>query len=216
MSSRPVCKATPSDDDVSGGGRRALAAHQCADAAEAVVAIEKSLENVENLSEDRVLRQYLDKQVITAEAEQKAQVLMGEGDAERNRIYAAAYNKDAEFFAFYRSMTAYENGLRSSDTRFLLQPDSDFFRFFSNPSGKPAAAACISSIMLFTGMPSMRYPSSSVNRSYDRLRPHRVERAVTRRPATPCPISRSCRRVPARRSPCQMEMTQPSPLSSLR
>ena len=46
-----------------------------------------------------------------------------------------------DFFAFYRSMTAYENGLKSNDTRFLLRPDSDFFRFFANPSGKPPAAA---------------------------------------------------------------------------
>ncbi len=55
-------------------------------------------------------------------------------------MFAEAYGKDPDFFAFYRSMTAYENGLRNSDTRFLLQPDSDFFRFFGNPSGKPAAA----------------------------------------------------------------------------
>ena len=45
-----------------------------------------------------------------------------------------------DFFAFYRSMTAYENGLRANDTRFLLRPDSDFFRFFGNPSGKTATA----------------------------------------------------------------------------
>ncbi|MBW8903535.1 MAG: protease modulator HflC, partial [Bradyrhizobium sp.] len=45
------------------------------------------------------------------------------------------------FFAFYRSMTAYENGLKSNDTRFLLRPDSEFFKFFANPSGKPAAAS---------------------------------------------------------------------------
>jgi modulator of FtsH protease HflC len=78
--------------------------------------------------------------VIVAEANSTAEQMRGEGDAERNRLFAEAYGKDPEFFAFYRSMTAYENGLRNSDTRFLLQPDSDFFRFFSNPSGKPAAA----------------------------------------------------------------------------
>ena len=79
--------------------------------------------------------------VIVAEANSTAEQVRGEGDAERNRLFAEAYGKDPEFFAFYRSMTAYENGLRSADTRFLLQPDSDFFRFFSNPSGKPAVAA---------------------------------------------------------------------------
>ena len=78
--------------------------------------------------------------VIVAEANSTAEQMRGEGDAERNRLFAEAYGKDPEFFAFYRSMSAYENGLRNSDTRFLLQPDSDFFRFFSNPSGKPAAA----------------------------------------------------------------------------
>jgi membrane protease subunit HflC len=80
--------------------------------------------------------------VIVAEANSTAEKVRGDGDAERNRLFAEAYGKDPDFFAFYRSMTAYENGLKSSDTRFLLRPDSDFFRFFSNPSGKqPEAAA---------------------------------------------------------------------------
>ena len=77
--------------------------------------------------------------VIVAEANATAEQIRGEGDAERNRLFAEAYGKDADFFAFYRSMSAYENGLKSSDTRFLLKPDSDFFRFFSNPSGVLAA-----------------------------------------------------------------------------
>lgn len=76
--------------------------------------------------------------VIIAEANSQAEQTRGAGDAERNRLFAEAYSKDADFFAFYRSMTAYENGLKSSDTRFLLRPDSDFFRYFSNPSGKMA------------------------------------------------------------------------------
>ena len=78
---------------------------------------------------------------IIAEANSTGERVRGEGDGERNRLFAEAYGKDPDFFAFYRSMTAYENGLKSSDTRFLLKPDSDFFRFFGNPSGKPAAAA---------------------------------------------------------------------------
>jgi modulator of FtsH protease HflC len=78
--------------------------------------------------------------VIVAEANSKAEQTRGEGDAERNRLFAEAYSKDPDFFAFYRSMTAYEHGLKSADTRFLLRPDSDFFRFFGNPSGKPAEA----------------------------------------------------------------------------
>lgn len=79
--------------------------------------------------------------VIIAEANSKSEQIRGEGDGERNRLFAESYGKDADFFAFYRSMTAYENSLKSNDTRFLLRPDSEFFRFFANPSGKPAAAS---------------------------------------------------------------------------
>jgi membrane protease subunit HflC len=79
--------------------------------------------------------------VIIAEANSTAEQTRGAGDAERNRLFAEAYGKDPDFFAFYRSMTAYENGLKSSDTRFLLRPDSEFFRFFANPAGHPPVAA---------------------------------------------------------------------------
>ncbi len=80
--------------------------------------------------------------VIVAEANSKAEQIRGEGDAERNRLFAEAYSKDPDFFAFYRSMSAYETGFKSNDTRFLLRPDSDFFRYFGSAGGnKPAAAA---------------------------------------------------------------------------
>ncbi len=82
--------------------------------------------------------------VIIADANSAAEQIRGAGDAERNRLFAEAYSKDPDFFAFYRSMSAYEQGLRANDTRFLLRPDSDFFRFFGNPSGTangPAAAS---------------------------------------------------------------------------
>ncbi|MGN1286011.1 MAG: protease modulator HflC [Bradyrhizobium sp.] len=79
--------------------------------------------------------------VIVAEANSAADQTRGAGDAERNRLFAEAYGKDKDFFAFYRSMTAYENGLKSSDTRFLLRPDSEFFKYFGSASGKPAEAA---------------------------------------------------------------------------
>ncbi|HEX7923775.1 MAG TPA: protease modulator HflC [Bradyrhizobium sp.] len=80
--------------------------------------------------------------VIVAEANSAAEQTRGAGDAERNRLFAEAYGKDKDFFAFYRSMTAYENSLRSGDTRFLLRPDSEFFRYFGNANGKgPEAAA---------------------------------------------------------------------------
>jgi len=79
--------------------------------------------------------------VIVAEANSKSEQIRGEGDGERNRLFAEAYGKDPDFFAFYRSMTAYETGLKSNDTRFLLRPDSEFFKFFAAPSGKPASSA---------------------------------------------------------------------------
>jgi membrane protease subunit HflC len=75
--------------------------------------------------------------VILAEAQSKGEQTRGEGDGERNRIFAEAYGRDPQFFSFYRSMQAYEAGLRSNDTRMLLKPDSEFFRFFVDPSGKP-------------------------------------------------------------------------------
>jgi len=75
--------------------------------------------------------------VLIAEATQKGEQVRGEGDAERNRIFAEAYGQDPDFFAFYRTMQAYEAGLKHNDTRMLLKPDSDFFRFFVDPSGKP-------------------------------------------------------------------------------
>jgi membrane protease subunit HflC len=74
--------------------------------------------------------------VIVAEAQSRGEQIRGEGDAERNRIFAQAYSKDPDFFAFYRSMQAYEAGLRATDTRLVLRPDSDFFKYFGNPTGK--------------------------------------------------------------------------------
>jgi modulator of FtsH protease HflC len=79
--------------------------------------------------------------VLIAEAQSKGEQTRGEGDAERNRIYAQAYGQDPDFFTFYRSMQAYEAGLRSSDTRMVLKPDSDFFRYFGDPMGKAKEAA---------------------------------------------------------------------------
>ena len=79
--------------------------------------------------------------VLIAEATSSAERTRGDGDAERNRIFADAYGRDADFFSFYRAMQAYEQGLQKGDTRLLLRPDSDFFRFFSDPAGKTRAGA---------------------------------------------------------------------------
>jgi membrane protease subunit HflC len=79
--------------------------------------------------------------VLVADATSKSEQIRGEGDATRNQIFADAFSKDQDFFAFYRSMQAYEAGLKPKDTRFLLKPDTNFFRYFNNPSGKPSAGA---------------------------------------------------------------------------
>jgi membrane protease subunit HflC len=91
-------------------------------------------------------------QTITANADREVVVTLGNarreadqtrggGDAERNRIFADGFGKDPDFFAFYRSMQAYEAGLKGGDTRMVMSPKSDFFRFFGAPNGQPAAPA---------------------------------------------------------------------------
>lgn len=75
--------------------------------------------------------------VLQADAQRQADQIRGAGDAERNRIFAEAYGKDPDFFAFYRSMMAYETSLKTPDTRFVLAPKSSFFRFFETPKGQP-------------------------------------------------------------------------------
>jgi len=80
--------------------------------------------------------------VTRATAKQQAEQLRGEGDGERNKIFAAAYGADPDFFAFYRSMQAYENALPNA--RAVIGPTSDFFRYFQSPtpgSAKPASDA---------------------------------------------------------------------------
>ena len=73
--------------------------------------------------------------VLLAETQRIADQTRGEGEGERNRVFAEAFGKDPAFFSFYRSMQAYETGLKPGETRMVLSPKSDFFRFFGNPSG---------------------------------------------------------------------------------
>jgi membrane protease subunit HflC len=73
--------------------------------------------------------------VILAEARRKGQALRGEGDATRNEVLGKAYGRDPEFFAFYRSMEAYREAL-GADTTLVVQPDSEFFRYFDAARGK--------------------------------------------------------------------------------
>ena len=78
--------------------------------------------------------------VTVATAQAQAEQIRGEGDAERNRIFAEAFSQDVDFFKFYRSMQAYETAFKN-DTRALISPKSDFFRYFSGPNPPPVAAA---------------------------------------------------------------------------
>ena len=70
--------------------------------------------------------------VILANAEKTSQILKGEGDGTRNKIFADAFGRDPEFFAFYRAMQAYEKALIGGETSLILSPDSEFFKFFGN------------------------------------------------------------------------------------
>jgi membrane protease subunit HflC len=78
--------------------------------------------------------------VTIAQAQQQSEQIRGEGDAERNHIFAAAYGADPDFFAFYRSMQAYDAAFKG-ETRAILSPKSNFFRYFSDPVPPPAPAA---------------------------------------------------------------------------
>ncbi len=68
--------------------------------------------------------------VILAEANKKSEIMKGQGDGQRNKIFANAFGKDPQFFAFYRAMQAYEKALIGGETSLVLSPDSDFFKFF--------------------------------------------------------------------------------------
>ncbi|MDZ4789741.1 MAG: protease modulator HflC [Hyphomicrobiales bacterium] len=85
----------------------------------------------------QTIRSNADRQVtiLIAEANRDAEQTRGEGDGLRNKIYADAFSKDPDFFSFYRSMQAYEEALKAGDTRMVLSPNSEFFKFFNNPSG---------------------------------------------------------------------------------
>ena len=70
--------------------------------------------------------------VLLANAKKRSEIMKGEGDGQRNKIFADAFGKDPEFFSFYRAMQAYEKALIGGDTSLILSPDSDFFKFFGD------------------------------------------------------------------------------------
>lgn len=72
---------------------------------------------------------------LVSEAERDANIIRGEADAERNAILAGAYGANEEFFAFLRSMRAYQTALKGSNTTMMVEPDSDFFSYLRSPDG---------------------------------------------------------------------------------
>ena len=87
----------------------------------------------------RTIRAEADRKVIgiKADATKESEILRGEGDATRNRVFADAFKGErSQFFAFYRSMQAYEKSLSSGDTRLVISPNSEFFKYFNQPSEK--------------------------------------------------------------------------------
>ena len=78
---------------------------------------------------------------LVSEAQREAEIIRGEADAERNGIFAEAYGADQDFFRFYRSLTAYENALKGSNSTLVITPDSEFFEFLDGAGISPAAPA---------------------------------------------------------------------------
>ncbi len=106
-------------------------------------------------------RAIADRQVveIVAEARRESEIIRGEGDAERNRVFGEAFERDPGFFAFYRSMEAYRQSLGVSDTTLVLSPDSEFFRYFGDIGGRaPASGAAASGATAAPGQPAPAAP----------------------------------------------------------
>lgn len=90
---------------------------------------------------------------IVAAATRDAEIIRGTGDAERNRIFAAAYGQDPEFFEFYRSMESYRTALAKTGTTMVLSPDSAFFRYFGSNGELPAASTTFATPIAPTAAP---------------------------------------------------------------
>ena len=73
--------------------------------------------------------------VIVSEAKRESEIIRGEADAERNAIFAAAFGEDPEFFEFYRSLNAYANSIRGSNSTMVMSPNSEFFNYFKSDLG---------------------------------------------------------------------------------
>ncbi|MEL7174247.1 MAG: protease modulator HflC, partial [Pseudomonadota bacterium] len=73
---------------------------------------------------------------LVSDAQRQADIIRGEADAERNRVYADAFKRDPEFFAFYRSLRAYENSLKGENSTLVISPDSEFFNYLKTDTGR--------------------------------------------------------------------------------
>ena len=77
-----------------------------------------------------------EREIILATAYRDAETIRGEGDAQATEIYAASFGKNEEFYAMYRSLNVYQNSFSQGNNILLLEPDTDFFKYFNNPKGK--------------------------------------------------------------------------------
>ena len=84
------------------------------------------------------VRAQADRTVVetVSEAQKNSDIIRGEADAERNAIFAEAFGRDPEFFAFYRSLAAYETALKGSNSTLVISPDSEFFDFLKSDTGR--------------------------------------------------------------------------------
>ncbi|RME16619.1 MAG: protease modulator HflC [Alphaproteobacteria bacterium] len=86
------------------------------------------------------VRAQADRTVVetTSAAQKQAEIIRGEADARRNAIFAEAFGRDPEFFAFYRSLKAYEESLKGDNTTMVISPDSEFFNYLKSETGAAA------------------------------------------------------------------------------
>ncbi|MDB5615727.1 MAG: protease modulator HflC, partial [Devosia sp.] len=137
---------TDLDEDVSATTFERMRAERLAEAA---------LLRARGQEQAQSLRAIADRQAveIVAASTRDAEIIRGTGDAERNRLFAAAYGQDTEFFEFYRSMEAYRSALVNTGTTMMLSPDSEFFKYFGSNGSIPAANANLATPIQPTAAP---------------------------------------------------------------
>ena len=120
--------------------------------------------------------------VLLAEATSQAETIRGQGDAERNRIFAEAYGKDTDFFSFYRTMQAYDRSMQRSDTHFVLRPDFGFLPLLRRSQRQDAAGECGHSRRAARGCVGVRRKPAARERQQvtQHVKRHRGKRDGTR------------------------------------